>query len=875
MLLGGLKVNRSMFNRSDFMKFSKFLLKNLTLGDFFNRLRSDKKGSILSIVVIIGACLFIVASALLMRVDNTTQVGKQVTYSENAYLAAKSGLKMLEDEGKSNDTFAANIYNSIAAKDKSWDAISPIKMDFSELGGCQIKLREIGPISDDSGAEIGKTVEVSCTGEYEGRTFLLSREMEIIKSTTTTPSEPTKITKVDPAALKVYDSNDFVINGGATGNVMALGDGDIILSNTTAVNPANDLLVKNSLTVSTSAQYIDSITAGKSVYIPNNVKIKGDVNVGREGVSNPFIFMNISYIGGTLNSEGDVILAGQGSVNSTVAVESNNATADERYGNNTTCDEDAIKSGGNVYLGYSVKYTSLGEGVVGFDLDGDGNYQLNSKGQWEVNQGPAIYGNVKATGDVYIADQTKILGDVVSGGDVYILGYPTIVGNIYCAGNVHYTGGVVMGNIYCNGTMEYTGYSYNMGNCFKGSIYCQSFNWIGKADWDNIAYSSVSVTESDKVDEAVNETKKVVATANFVKADDYFKSATNDNLNPPLTYFPSDSGYLTLTAADFPVSGTGVPVVKSYNGRITAIATHTVSQHPMMYISNSCVIDSDVNYIGNIYIDTSRLNSTEDGIDIFLRGKLSTAGADRSYSFVVNDSNGDKRIRIFMYDGSSIDLSGQMRNVYVADNNNYVVNVETDALQDISTEQFDSVPSIVGDSFTRVPQFYIFGQGNEDTDSYSYYTNINLEVGTKGSIRGYVLAPGLNVGSGTNNNHPYSSTAEITSSSYPNFFGMLLCNYANFPSAASSYIKFDDRLNEPKEDDYKVDGVLDEEAYNNAVSTYQEIYNKYLKAIQGILVETGASDDSSDDADGSGDADDGGGSGDSGSTTTTWKIKIY
>ena len=62
-------------------------------------LRHNNRGSILATVVVIGAALFMITMALLSTVSNTANVSESVDNSDNAYLAARSGLTMLVDKG--------------------------------------------------------------------------------------------------------------------------------------------------------------------------------------------------------------------------------------------------------------------------------------------------------------------------------------------------------------------------------------------------------------------------------------------------------------------------------------------------------------------------------------------------------------------------------------------------------------------------------------------------------------------------------------------------------------------------------------------------------------------------------------------------------
>jgi hypothetical protein len=94
------------------------------------------------------------------------------------------------------------------------------------------------------------------------------------------------------------------------------------------------------------------------------------------------------------------------------------------------------------------------------------------------------------------------------------------------------------------------------------------------------------------------------------------------------------------------------------------------------------------------------------------------------------------------------------------------------------------------------------------------------------------------------NQHIYHDGDSITARSYPNVFGMLMCNYATFPSAASTYVKYDPRMVDP---DTK--GLTGDEL-TAAQEIYNAIHEQFANDVAGVLIYNNTDDPTDDDADG-------------------------
>ena len=104
------------------------------------RIMRDERGSILALVLVLCSALLIIMSMLITSVVATTDVNKNVDYSENAYLAARSGITMLAEAG-ADSSFAGNIIASVGNS-------QPIKMDFGSEGRCEAYVKDAGDSQD-------------------------------------------------------------------------------------------------------------------------------------------------------------------------------------------------------------------------------------------------------------------------------------------------------------------------------------------------------------------------------------------------------------------------------------------------------------------------------------------------------------------------------------------------------------------------------------------------------------------------------------------------------------------------------------------------------------------------------------------------------
>ena len=794
----------------------------------FNKLEKNKKGSILALVVLLGACLFIISSALLLRVNTTTESTKMIDYSENAYLAAKSGLKMLEDAGSTNANFAQRAFNSSSGINGT------INMDFKEFGTCKIDLEKVGEdVVDTTTNTTTRTVNVVCTGNYEGNEFTLKRVLTIKKKT----GDDAPVTKVDPAALKTYDDQDMTINGGVDGDIYMLGDGKLRLFNSTAGTPLQTVVSKNAIEMSSEGIFADLIAVGEN-FNSSNATINKDVYVGMKDDAGNFVddiyyYSDLSRIGGTIRSEGDVF------IKTTAEIGTTNRDSEPFI---TTIP--VIICRGNFYSEHSINVEADGSySPVETGVDGNSNGSMN------------VYGSIFSGGDVHLSGGIHIYGDIVCGGVVYIEGNPQIDGNIY-AGGVDLNGNSVVRT----GSAMHTGAIFSSGS--GHNIYAK-----GKVDMgasrggDNASLYSVHENQT-----SIAQLTSVDLSTDFVGASKYFEDITEGQMTKPETTFPSDAGLPVIDTSVIPSTGTATigGDASNYAAVSYRMGNQWYSPKGGTYIAKSCVIDATSQPLtGDIIIDTSKYN---ENIDIFLKGTL--APKDNDF-FIVNDQGGDYRIRIFMYNGSKFTCGtwGQQV-VLVADSSTYseVIDsaVASDGYVSDILESYN-VSSRFVLNYKRVAQLYFFNEEKTEANEDDY--SVSIDFGGAGWIPGYVLMPSAEV-SCPSNTHGYTPGFDdkncdkiIPGSSYPTVFGMLMCNYTNFPDAKSTFIKFDPNLVKPNSADYS-----DPDDYAEALAKYNNTMSKFEAATSGVF--------ESESGDGSGSGS-GGGSGDGSSGTgTTWDFSI-
>jgi hypothetical protein len=216
---------------------------------------------------------------------------------------------------------------------------------------------------------------------------------------------------------------------------------------------------------------------------------------------------------------------------------------------------------------------------------------------------------------------------------------------------------------------------------------------------------------------------------------------------------------------------------------------------------------------------------------------------------------------MFLYSNSTLDLSNG-RGLYAAGGSttnpvNYgqgftVEGTEYEQPYQLKRDSDDYYRNLlVGDEFTtlspikadfeKVPRFYLFGADK----SQRGFVPAKVEFGETGSFPGYIVAPCANIESGVaTNSHRYLDGTAITGDSYPNVFGMLMCNYATFPSAASTYVKYDPRMVDP---DTK--GLTGDEL-TAAQEIYNAIHEQFANDVAGVLIYNNTDDPTDDDADG-------------------------
>lgn len=735
------------------------------IGDLF----SNSRGSILALVVMVGACLFIVISAMLLSVNVNTNENRVINNSENAYLAAKSGIQLLEDTG-SDSTIINQVYKSIDQE--------PIVMNFGDLGTCEIKVKSAEAETTDASGNKTRMVMAECTGKYEGQTFTLTRKLKL---TGTPVGSPATSTDIPMSAYTQFSSSEVKLDGAMDGHTNILSDALVKFENASVNNPIDTVNAMGSIHLGNSGILANSLGVGKSIdwtrsVIKNNVYVGANNDDGslKDGI---FMYAEGSSVGGTIMCEGDLIVTGFDSdlngykggigVNNYDTV--NNKLIAENF--------DAIRAGhgdtSKVYIGY--------QATVADDAQ---SYTL---GKWGNTTGMScnVYGRVLVNGDLYINSTSKIYGDIICTGKVVLDNYwgYQIYGNIYAKEvevklntNADYYGTTT----FPNGTEIYA-----LGNItFANSgITNEEFSSKGIKLYPN--QSTIS--------------KLIEVSGNFVGAADYFEDIKDDNgggTDRPTTTFPSELS--SLPTVQFANPACDDPSVAAlYTGNDSNGGTVNA-----LHITKSCRIDQAINLngqypINDMYIDTS---AYDENIDIYLTGSITRNDAG---VIAINDNGGKNRVRIFMEDGSAIKFDGN-------DSTRPGFLVVSDDAADsnfLSGDGFTSFPYSTMDykiDQSKVPQLYFFAKEPEDK---TQTTNATFDIGQAGYIPGYVLTPYLDIISSANS-HCYQSNTKVgydpsndsvkKATNVPFIYGMIMCNWGKFQGGTMTSVKFDDNLiNDP------------------------------------------------------------------------------
>lgn len=384
--------------------------RNNKLSCFLKKLINNKSGSILTLVVVLGACLFMIAVALMTRVNTTTETTKTINFSENAYLAARSGVTLLMQSGTDSD-FAKKMMDSCNNAD-------PISMDLGELGSCEIKLTSNAADEYvDADGNTVKIVKASCLGKYEDKQFLLNRQFKVKHKMNSS------VPPVKPAAYTTFGDGDIKIDGGIEGPVYVMGNGQLNNINSSGTNPMHDVVCAEALDLSNSGCDYNLIAAGRRLTFSQS-HIKTDIYVGERDSAgnlydNIYLYADGGDIGSTIMCEGDVIVHD---------FEIGTDNFDAATGTLKNSDLAVIKAGNDpvnnkVYIGYTATPKA------------DGTYQINS----ETNDNTNIYGGITCNAVLHLGGTTKVYGDVICNGDMYIEDNVTFYGNIYVGGNIYIT----------------------------------------------------------------------------------------------------------------------------------------------------------------------------------------------------------------------------------------------------------------------------------------------------------------------------------------------------------------------------------------------------------------------------------------------------
>lgn len=776
------------------------------------KISENKSGSVLSLVIIIGAALFIIISGLLMTVGTTNNVIKSVDNSENAYLAARSGITMLSDAGKDSG-FAKKIIDSIGQTE-------PIKLNFGEQGKCEAVVTDMGDVADGSGI-VYKTAKVECTGIYENSRFTLTRYLKFKQLGTANNSE------LKTCAYLHYGDGDMLIDGGIEGNVYVIGNGHIQNDKSNNDHPMQDVVCSNELVLSNSGCVYNLIAAGKYLVL-GEARVNTEVYVGSDilGADGKFTdelnddiyaYMHGSEIGSILRCEGVTIVGGDAAINSDNAILD---AADNPVGviNNS---QNAIISGGDVYLGYN---------VANIDTYNPGDSYKNPSSTVDTKNGltggdtasQRIYGGIISGGDVYIASTAKVYGDIIASGDVTLSANCEIHGRIYAGGDVNFTAAMNTSLsaafpetdkriIYAGGMVTLSSPNIkkddfevheNASPVPNHSLYFNGSDFCGAAEYFKTQYESApkpttnipatlyTLPETRQSDTRIDiETYTCYYCSEMVR-DMTQKCNENKYWHPNCNPTPEN-----IAAGYWSADGTthyehyGMFVHQPHQKPTTDPPTEirvTTSVEKMHITANTRLVGDinlpDENY--KLYIDTSVNNQN---IDILLDGNINVGNG----GIFINDNGGANQIRIFMTEGSSINL----KSTYGPDYKCVYTISDADKNTDIYSLPTNGSGSCI--DVQKVPQLYIFAQEGK--------TNITLDAGTYGYFPGYVLTPYLDIKTDSNA-HCYVSYSPVgknptnptqaQSANYPFFYGMLMCNSLEFHQGTNTFIKYDSRLDD-------------------------------------------------------------------------------
>jgi hypothetical protein len=682
-----------------------------------NRLLKNKDGSVLITVIMVSAVVFILTVALLMRVNTSIQLNQQANYNESAYLAAKSGLSVLEDKSNSDNTFAGNVFLSAKTSNPK-----PIVMDMGDLGTCEIRLTELSSVTEDDVTT--KVMDVECKGIYEGSEYTLNRKLTMTSTTTTSD---TSAGEFKPAGFRSYADGNVTANGSVTGDSITHGDATLFISNTKKESPMGRVIAKNSVYagVGNVPTYVKLIAAGKSV-TAGQLYVKSDVYVGNydsntdDGyVQDACLYVrNYLLTQGTVKVDGDVIVAGRTDIYSdntdySDKLDIQKGSNPSRKGSMTAA---AITARGNVYFGYSVDCDSDGAVKYTDTYDSAGNKTGSEHSvpqKYSVWENMQVFGSVYSGGDVYLSGNAIIYGDVIAAGNVYVDGYNVkIYGNIYAGGNDSTVTRTVNGTTKTGFSVVLSGdwgvYDTNglfknfTGNTEKHQIHAASNVYVG----DTPTYYNYTISENessmDKMSTFVGDYAQGAYNVNAILGDDHDEPDVNTPSDSDLpvvdSNFTSDydtinNVYTTKKILYQDGSTSNLSNLESDSNKIAAVSYYVgnhsdsdignynqYNREHMIYISSSCKvilsnasvtesgtdITCDGGYQGSLYIDTSRYGQD---IDVHLYGSLNPKLPN---SIIVNDNGGQNMVRIFMHKGSVLNVGNPgNRSIWLATNNDY------------------------------------------------------------------------------------------------------------------------------------------------------------------------------------------------------------
>lgn len=339
----------------------------------------DNNGSALIIAILTMFVIFIFVMSFIGNVTASTKIDSNAIDSDQAYLIAKSGMRLFENEYSDADLesyIGHKIKGKINDSDNEWFEIEVVR-------------------------PAGQPINVICTGHHNGAAYKLYKYSKVVETsteTTTITVTTKKASPVDKSANKQFNDNLNQFNTAVVGGPTSyLGSGDITLQNSSSYLTGAIVSVGNISLTSGGGIFSDIFTKG-TLSIGHGKEIYGEVYakaINTPGLGSGAKLQGSVYVTDyiVLNDNDGWILGGSDPTQSTV-----------------------IKiAGKNDYNGYALFVNCTGSGAT-----------LNK--------------DVIVNGNAYLKNVT-IGGDLYVNGDVFIGSGVNVGGTIYYTGNCNQSGG--------------------------------------------------------------------------------------------------------------------------------------------------------------------------------------------------------------------------------------------------------------------------------------------------------------------------------------------------------------------------------------------------------------------------------------------------